>query len=290
MTNGGGHVEAERAASFTEKFGVEIFEHQICQSHTPMKQIAMNQHKDEVVLLVGKRYEKLKKIAASYGFQYYITVEELHDCFPLLYPDAPSSLSSKQQRQQLNKEWLNKKFGAVIAMTDPLMWGRELQICCDVLRASGPGTPESVGSGQIGRQQTIPLYSGCADFEYAAEFPVPRFGAGSFMFALQATYKELTGQSLKVEHYGKPLPVSYDYVKGVMDANMASGDTIERAFMIGDNPDTDIKGAKLAGYPWFSVLTRSGMWKEGDDDGGADIIVDDVGEAMKHIFQFEKKN
>ena len=90
-------------------------------------------HGDEMVLLVGKRYGNLEKIAASYGFNHFVTVEELHRAYPLLYPDAPPEPAGPDARSASALD-LDRPFGAVLALTDPLLWGRELQICCDVLR------------------------------------------------------------------------------------------------------------------------------------------------------------
>ena len=155
MTNGGGYHESTRAKKLTERFGVEIHDDQIIQSHTPMREL-VPKYKDEPVLLVGKRYEHLLHLAKEYGFKYPVSIEQYHKEFPLLYPDMdpvdcealPSDLDLKQ-----------RPIRAVLALTDPLMWGRELQICCDVLGSNG--LPGSVLS-----DQGVPLYSSCADFVY----------------------------------------------------------------------------------------------------------------------------
>ena len=285
MTNGGGHVEARRAGAFGEKFGVDVAEWQVCQSHTPMRALA-DRHGDETVLVLGKRYENLAAIAASYGFKHAVTVEELHAAYPLLYPDAPPDGGPRPPGN-----WADAPFGAVLAFNDPLLWGRELQLCCDVLR-SGHASAAALGTGAAApaATQNVPLYSGCADFLYAAEHPHPRFGSGASMAALKALFEQLAGQPLDVADYGKPHAVSYDYVSNVLRDHMRDGDALDRVFMIGDNPITDILGAKNAGRPWFSILVKSGMWQEGDDTGGADAIVDDVAEAMDIILQFEADN
>ncbi|MCI16264.1 cat eye syndrome critical region protein, partial [Trifolium medium] len=31
--------------------------------------------------------------------------------------------------------------------------------------------------------------------------------------------------------------------------------------MIGNNPAVDIRGARQTGHPWFSILTRTGVFK-----------------------------
>ena len=58
--------------------------------------------------------------------------------------------------------------------------------------------------------------------------------------------------------------------------------------MVGDNPLTDIAGAKRAGDPWSSILVESGMWRPGDDTGGADAVVADVAAAVDVVLAFER--
>lgn len=62
--------------------------------------------------------------------------------------------------------------------------------------------------------------------------------------------------------------------------------------MIGDNPSVDIKGAQQAGRPWFSILTRTGVFrgKENDLEYPADMVVDTVEEAVDFILEKENVN
>ncbi|GKV28576.1 hypothetical protein SLEP1_g37602 [Rubroshorea leprosula] len=60
-------------------------------------------------------------------------------------------------------------------------------------------------------------------------------------------------------------------------------------YMIGDNPAVDIKGARQAGSPWFSILTRTGVFR-GDSNHTeypADLVVDTVEEAVDFIMSNE---
>ena len=59
-----------------------------------------------------------------------------------------------------------------MAIMDPMLWNRDLQICCDVLRSNG-----TMGTDQT--SQVVPLFMSCPDFEYVTEFPIPRFGSGT---------------------------------------------------------------------------------------------------------------
>jgi HAD superfamily hydrolase (TIGR01456 family) len=280
MTNGGGTEEGARAAGFAKRFGVAVEPWQVCQSHTPMRALA-EKHGDENVLLVGKKYGNLREIAEAYGFRSAVTVEAFHAAFPLLYPDAPPVAGAAPPPDG----WLERPFGAVLAMTDPLLWGRELQVVCDVLRSGGVPAGDLGAGAPPAASQNVPLYSSCADFLYAAEHPAPRFGSGAFLTALDATFAELAGSALAKVDYGKPHAVSYDYVAAVL-GERAGG--LDRVFMVGDNPLTDIAGAKRAGDPWSSILVESGMWRPGDDTGGADAVVADVAAAVDVVLAFER--
>ncbi|KAH8058829.1 hypothetical protein JL721_9397 [Aureococcus anophagefferens] len=182
-----------------------------------MRALAEN-HGDENVLLVGKKYGNLREIAEAYGFRSAVTVEAFHAAFPLLYPDAPPVAGAPPPPDG----WLERPFGAVLAMTDPLLWGRELQ------------------------------------------HPAPRFGSGAFLTALDATFAELAGSALAKVDYGKPHAVSYDYVAAVLGAR-AGG--LDRVFMVGDNPLTDIAGAKRAAT--LVVHPRRERHVAAGDDTGA---------------------
>jgi len=65
--------------------------------------------------------------------------------------------------------------------------------------------------------------------------------------------------------------------------------------MIGDNPTSDIEGARRANdfhsgsrTSWTGVLVRTGVYKEGDDTNGAATVVDGVGQAVEWILAREK--
>mgnify|MGYP002173137579 CR=1 FL=1 len=57
--------------------------------------------------------------------------------------------------------------------------------------------------------------------------------------------------------------------------------------MIGDNPETDIKGANLSG--WVSILVRTGIFhgEENSKEFPATYVVEDFNEAVKLIFKLE---
>jgi ribonucleotide monophosphatase NagD (HAD superfamily) len=90
-------------------------------------------------------------------------------------------------------------------------------------------------------------------------------------------FHQLTGKELIVHSYGKPLAVTFNYARRVLDAwrdseHLGTGDQSAEAradevpplaniFMVGDNPKADIRGANAAGKPWRSVLVETGVYQ-----------------------------
>ena len=73
------------------------------------------------------------EVATSYGFTNVVTVEQLHAQTPILYND----MKAVPLDPDCNA---HAPIAAILVMIDPLHWGRELQLCCDVLQSDGvPG-------------------------------------------------------------------------------------------------------------------------------------------------------
>ena len=62
-----------------------------------------------------------------------------------------------------------------------------------------------------------------------------------------------------------------------------------KIYAIGDNPRSDVRGANNAGDQWTSILVRTGCFQgeNNDPDDPADIVVQDVREAMESILDVE---
>ena len=69
---------------------------------------------------------------------------------------------------------------------------------------------------------------------------------------------------------------------------LPGGADVERIYMIGDNPETDIKGALAAGGPWRAALVHTGMAVPGDDDGGAHLVEADALAAVRAALASEQ--
>ncbi|KAG0577455.1 hypothetical protein KC19_5G157400 [Ceratodon purpureus] len=215
---------------------------------------------------------------------------------------------------QSYKPWVNKydvskkdmimpanerQIAAVFVCSDPIDWGRDLQVLCDVFRAGGyPGKMDS-------KSPQPPLFFAADDFEYPTKFPVPRFGMGAFRIILQSLYARLMNRPLSCTSFGKPKPIVYHLaakslqnVARMMSSHDGSAPELEdqakdekweTLYMIGDNPETDIAGAIGAGRPWFSILVRSGNFRGpgNHDKFPADKVVDDVYAAVDFILKKE---
>ena len=65
--------------------------------------------------------------------------------------------------------------------------------------------------------------------------------------------------------------------------------------MVGDNPTSDMEGARRAnihhrgtGTTWKGVLVRTGVYREGDETNGAAVVCAGVKEAVEWILEQEK--
>lgn len=173
MTNGGGYLETKKAAQISQILGVDVSPQLVCVSHTPMRTLAAK-HKDDLVLAVGKDCDEISAVMADYGFNNVVTVGQLHNHFPTMYPDI-KVMGDFPHGGRFDAQ----KFGAIFVLIDPIYWGRELQIVMDVLCAN-----EGL-LGSLAQHQHVPLYSACSDFQYVGEFHLPRFGAGAFRAVLE---------------------------------------------------------------------------------------------------------
>lgn len=82
-------------------------------------------------------------------------------------------------------------------------------------------------------------------------FILQRLAAGSFTQTLQYIFKQLTGQELQIQQFGKPLPVTFSFAMDTLmrwkQSNGMGADPFTKVFMVGDNPRADIRGANTAG-------------------------------------------
>lgn len=99
--------------------------------------------------------------------------------------------------------------------------------------------------------------------------------------------------------FGKPYRITYDYANELLRQHLismapASSATAEAAklvgpsvWMVGDNTESDIRGA--VDYGWSSALVRTGVYKDhnGPPNYTPTILVDNVEQAVIQAIQTE---
>ncbi|ETW01270.1 TIGR01456 family HAD hydrolase [Aphanomyces invadans] len=274
MTNGGGTTEEKKAEQLSDILKFDIPPTQLCLSHTPMREL-VSTYENDMVLAVGKSCDKTRDVMEHYGFRNVVTVSDLHSHFPASYPDISVPKVPHHGKYDVHD------FRAVFVLMDPIYWGREIQIIMDVL-TSHEGKYGTVAEDA----QHVNLYSACSDFQYVGEHHLPRYGAGAFRAVMEDLYFRTTGMKLRQTLYGKPERTSYLFAEKVLAKQLnPAAEELATIYMVGDNPYTDIKGAKAAGDVWKSVLTKTGMFQGVGNhvEHPADAVVADVGKGLQWI-------
>ncbi|KAL8496778.1 hypothetical protein ACS0TY_020453 [Phlomoides rotata] len=287
LTNGGGVPESKRAMELSKLLSVHILPSQIIQGHSPFKQL-VKRYENELIIAVGKGEPAV--VMSEYGFKNVLTIDEYASYFKHIDPlekfknwtDQQAAgyekISSRETDRKIDP--CSEKIQAVFIVSDSVDWSRDIQVLCDILSTGGhPGR-------EISSQP--PLYFANDDLSYQGLFPTERLGMGAFRIALESIYNRIY-PTLEYTSYGKPNPSVFKNAENILMEVMPSSYPFKTLYMIGDNPSVDIKGAQQAGRPWFSILTRSGVFKGKENHPlyPADLVVDTVEEAVDFILEKE---
>ncbi|GMG99373.1 hypothetical protein Nepgr_001213 [Nepenthes gracilis] len=299
LTNGGGIPEPKRALELSELLGVNILPSQVVQGHSPFRNL-LGRYENKLILAVGKGEPAL--VLTEYGFKKVLTLDEYASYFEGIDPVSEYKKWTTVPVVGRNDNFKNlvptcdvftERVKAAFVVSDPVDWGRDIQVLCDVLRSGGlPGTTN-------GHQP--PLYFAADDLEYQAAFPVERLGMGAFRIALENVFNRVHHTPLQYIAFGKPKPIVFKNAESLLRQLHSSrhlnhvhhedfaSHSFRALYMVGDNPSVDIKGARQAGHPWISVLTRTGVFhgKENHEEFPADLVVDTVEEAVDYILTKE---
>ncbi|XP_074295140.1 mitochondrial hydrolase YKR070W-like isoform X2 [Silene latifolia] len=299
LTNGGGVRESIRAAQLTKLFAINVLPSQVLHGHSPFKQLA-NRFQNDFVVAVGKG--EPAAVLSEYGFKNVISIDDYALCFDHIDPLAPHKKWRVDQTSDqgisfpsaARKKYVSSnRVQAVFIVSDSVDWSRDIQVLCDILRTGGlPG-------GEPGTQPH--LYFAHDDLKYQGAFPTERFGMGAFRISLQSVYNSIHPHPLQYSALGKPNPLAFKNAEMALrelcthefsGQHLSGYNPFKTLYMIGDNPSVDIKGAHQAGHPWFSILTRTGVFRgeRQDHEFQADMVVDTVEEAVEFILDKEKVN
>lgn len=308
MTNGGGSLEKARTEFLSSRLGIDISPHQIVQSHTPMKVWAQNGDFDRV-LIVGGKDDLARFVAQDYGFKDVVLPMDIVRHTPSI---APHHRYSEEQLERMARPELDlsKKFDAILVFNDPRDMATDLQIVLDLLNSDNGviGTRRSLD--QWGEKPSVPIVFSNNDFEWANNYPLPRFGQGAFRMVVERIYKELNqlsgDQNLERLILGKPFKVQHDYahfclidwnnrIHGINDSKSAlpklnespASLPFKSIYMVGDNPLSDIAGANACG--WESILLRTGVYTDEQwpvtKHRPTVGVFDNVGVAVDHVLK-----
>lgn len=201
------------------------------------------------------------------------------------------------------------KIHQILVWNDPRDWSLDIQVIHDLLishkgylgtvsHKNGTSSLPNNGWQQDGQPE---LWISNLDLYWKTEYPVNRFGTGAFLEALKGVWSAVTdGVQLQYNALGKPSQFTYDYAhtrllqhySSMESASMSSGETVatplRRVYMIGDNPESDIRGANEFcpedGTEWVSILVKTGVWQETaakkEPRYKPAVIVDDVVDAI----------
>jgi HAD superfamily hydrolase (TIGR01456 family) len=196
------------------------------------------------------------------------------------------------------------KIDAMFVFNDPRDWALDIQLILDLLLSRegilGTYSPrngdKTLPNGGWQGDGQPPLIFSNADLFWSTTHHQPRLAQGAFHAALEGVWSRVTdGHELQKRVFGKPFAETYQYAERVLNAhrnavlakggNKSSGH-LQRVYMVGDNPESDIRGANEfqspAGTEWRSILVRTGVWSptRGEPAHKPNVIVDNVKAAV----------
>ncbi len=139
-TNGGGITEADFAVHLN-RLGLPLLrEDQICLAHSPLQALVPQLH-DELVVCFGRK--EPVRVAKSYGFKFAVSPEQFCSVFHLF----PFEQYNEPVSDELRHKILTQPAAAAFVMTDPIIWGRDIQLICDLAAPCMPsgGLPDRQG-------------------------------------------------------------------------------------------------------------------------------------------------
>lgn len=292
------------------------------QSHTPFAELS--QYHDKTVLVMGGDEDQCRFVAENYGFKNVVVPADLYAADDSLWPFSRQFLDLyKTYARPLPKPLytpgadLNSslKIDAVFVYNDPRDWGLDSTLILDLLLSKdgvfGTLSPKngdtSLPNNGFQQDDQPPLYFSNPDLWWAAKYHLPRLGQGGFREALEGLWAAHTGGKeagveLKKEVIGKPYTKTYAYAEGLITRHreiMLKGkvdgrpEPLKRVYMVGDNPESDIKGGNdfrsPVGTEWWSVLVKTGVHRDGQEPRWKPrTIVEDVRGAVEWALKKEQ--
>jgi HAD superfamily hydrolase (TIGR01456 family) len=260
----------------------------------------------------------------DYGFENVVTPGDIVAAYPDIWPFSKVFMDYYQSFAKPVPLPINPtspdqslKIDAIFIFNDPRDWGLDAQILLDILLSSSGriGTlspfnndPNRPNRGYLQDSQPKLYYSN-PDLWWSSSYPLPRLGQGGFRTAFDGLWSAVTSGADLSSHkvvMGKPTQATYEFAEKRLRAHrkqlfghVGLNEPLRRVYMVGDNPESDIKGANGYRSPfgsvWQSILVRTGVWREGmelrESEGKRPtVVVDDVGEAVRWAVEDAEKH
>lgn len=180
------------------------------------------------------------------GFTNYTTIPQLAEIFPELdFVDhnkrkllLQNPLTEERQRRIDEFEPIE----AIVLLGEPINWESALQILIDLLMTNG----DPRNKFMLVPSPHLPLIVCNKDLTFKGAAALPRFAHGAFLACLESLYYKITRKELTYHQVmGKPYLVTYEYAASKIQKQAKSEHKIDKFYIIGDNPDVDIKGANM---------------------------------------------
>ncbi|GAA5876908.1 hypothetical protein JCM16303_006332 [Sporobolomyces ruberrimus] len=306
VTNGGGTLELARSQRLTRELGVPIGEHQVVQSHTIFRSM-VPKYADKPVLVVGGIGDNCRHIAETYGFKHAYIPADVLRWQASIWPYH--KLTEEEMAFSRDVDFSTIPFAAVLIFHDSRDWGRDIQLCLDLVRAKDGvfGTLKDEKDLESWKPENqIPVHFSQPDLLWGNEFSQARFGQGALQESMAAVYRFTTGHELQRTTGGKPTLATYEFASALLQSqieNAKNGTPIDlhasaqgsqpngytgRVYMVGDNPKSDIAGANAFG--WESILLKTGVFrgsKREEAEHVPTVLKDDVWEGVKWALERE---
>jgi HAD superfamily hydrolase (TIGR01456 family) len=133
---------------------------------------------------------------------------------------------------------------------EPINWEGALQIIIDVLMTNGDPRADISSPDKFSTipYPHIPIIACNKDLTFKGAAHLPRFGHGAFLDCLESLYERITNHELRYEVLiGKPYMSTYKFAIQALE-KLNNNNQIKKVFIIGDNPDVDVKGANLFNF------------------------------------------
>lgn len=244
-----------------------------------------------------------------------MTPSQIYNHYPHIWPfsRALSDYHASDKRQLAQQVTPDRnsfqpdhlKIDSIFVYNDPRDWGLDLAVIVDCLlskqgylgTASARNGDQSLPNKGYQQDGQPPLYFSNPDLWFAADWNLPRLGQGGFKAALEGVWAQITGGpssgvELKMNVMGKPFQTTYEYAESKLDSHRqglsstsSSIAPLRNIYMVGDNPESDIKGAmgykSPRGTAWSAALVRSGVYAGGEPSVRPSTIVDNVEAAVQ---------